>query len=289
DCTFSGNYAFIGGGMHNRSSNPTVTNCTFSGNYASSVGGGMYNVLECSPRVTDCTFSGNYASSGGGGMYNTISSPTVTDCTFSSNSTGSSGGGGMYNGSSSPTLGNCILWGNTATSADNEIYNVDSTPLISYCDIAGCGGSGGGWDTALGTDSGGNIDADPNFVRNPDPGPDGEWDGVDDDYGDLHLLLGSPCIDAGSNFYVPLDTIDLDNDGDMTELMPFDADGLSRFHDSIDTPDTGSHYLPDFPIVDMGLYEYHGRVSIPGDINGDGVVNMLDWAILAGHWLEDIR
>jgi hypothetical protein len=44
----------------------------------------------------------------------------------------------------------------------------------------------------------GNINADPTFVRNPSPGSDGVWGTADDDYGDLRLQPGSPCIDAGS-------------------------------------------------------------------------------------------
>ncbi len=44
---------------------------------------------------------------------------------------------------------------------------------------------------------------DPLFVREPNDGGDGWGVGGNDDYGDLHLLPGSPCIDAGSTLYVP--------------------------------------------------------------------------------------
>lgn len=41
--------------------------------------------------------------------------------------------------SSSPTLTNCILWGNTASSSGNEIYNGDLNckPTIDTCIIKG--------------------------------------------------------------------------------------------------------------------------------------------------------
>jgi hypothetical protein len=91
-----------------------------------------------------------------------------------------------WNGSS-PELANCILWGNTATASGAQIYNNGSSPSISYSLVDG------GWS---GT---GNIDADPRFVRDPDPGTDGEWGTGDDDYGDLRLQLTSPAIDAGDN------------------------------------------------------------------------------------------
>ena len=48
----------------------------------------------------------------------------------------------------------------------------------------------------------GNIDDDPMFVREPNDGGDGWGVGGNDDYGDLHLRPGSPCIDAGSPLYV---------------------------------------------------------------------------------------
>ena len=52
---------------------------------------------------------------------------------------------------------------------------------------------------------GGNIALDPMFVRSPYPGPDGLWDGVGDDYGDLRLQTGSPCINGGDPDFIPAD------------------------------------------------------------------------------------
>ena len=105
----------------------------------------------------------------------------------------------------------------------------------------------------------GNIDADPLFV---DPG---HWDdaGTPDDRsddtfipGDYHLLPGSPCIDAGRN--------DVDNpDTPEIETLPAtDISGLPRVIDG-DLDGTAT--------VDIGAYEY-----LPGDVNYDGKVNVLD-------------
>ena len=100
---------------------------------------------------------------------------------------------------------NTILWRNTATTAGSQILNMNgSNPNISYSDIQGSGGSGLSWDTTLGSDGGGNIGNNPIFVRDPDPGADSNWDGVDDDYGDLHLQAGSPAIDTGTNTGCPV-------------------------------------------------------------------------------------
>jgi hypothetical protein len=235
--TFSGNSAQYGGGMYNYSGKPTLTNVTFSGNSATQWGGGMINDDSSSPTLTNVTFSGNTAWSNGGGMYNEFSTPTLVNVTFSGNT--AYNGGGMFNGFSNTTLTNCILWGNTATNGA-QIHNVSSSPTISYSLVWG------GWG---GT---GNIDADPQFVRNPDPG-DGDWTTPgDNDYGDLRLRLTSPAIDAGDNIALPLDPFDLDGDGNTAELLPLDLDGYPRCVDIPDVPDTG---VGPAPIVDMGACE----------------------------------
>ena len=239
-----------GGGMRNFKSSPTVTNCTFSGNTAKS-GGGMWNVLS-SPTVTNCTFSGNSAGSGGG-MYNVNSSPTVTNCTFSEN-TATGGGGGMYNEGSSPTVVNCILWGDSP----DEIFDNASTPTVTYSDVAG------------GFAGVGNIDADPLFVA---PGN-----------GDYRLSSGSPAIDAGNNWGVPLDELDYDEDGVLCELFPVDLDGNPRFNADEADFDPGCG-VP--VVVDMGAYEYQfdpvDQVTF-ADLNGDGAVGVKDLLILLGNW-----
>ncbi len=213
-----------GGGMRNSFSSPTLTNVTFSGNSAK-YGGGIAN-NNGNPMLMNVTFSGNSASISGGGMNNSSSNPTLTNATFSGNSALS--GGGMYNSSSSPALTNAILWGNTATSAGSQIYNYNpsSIPAIAYSDIQDSGGSGAGWDSSLGTDGGGNVDADPLFV--------------DFANGDIYLELSSPAIDAGDNLSVTVTT---------------DLDGNPRFVDIPTVPDTGNGTPP---IVDMGAYEVSG-------------------------------
>ena len=102
---------FVGGGMYNLNSSPTVTNCSFSGNNANNSGGGMYN-LNSSPSVTNCMFSGNTARSGGGMYISSGSNPTVISCTFSGNSAIGNGGGILNN--YNLTVINCTFSGNTA-------------------------------------------------------------------------------------------------------------------------------------------------------------------------------
>ncbi|MGD9116922.1 MAG: right-handed parallel beta-helix repeat-containing protein [Dehalococcoidia bacterium] len=199
DCEFTGNSANFGGGMYNdNGSDSTLTGCTFDGNTANNnVGAGMYNDAS-SPTVTDCLFVNNTNALYGGGMSNSASSPIVTNCIFDSNAAGVFGGG-INNGASSPTITNCTFYGNTASAgfgmanassssptvtncilwddASDEIFDNDSTPTITYCNVQG------------GYTGTGNINSAPSFADAPN--------------GDFHLEDGSAGIDVGSNAAVP--------------------------------------------------------------------------------------
>lgn len=50
----------------------------------------------------------------------------------------------------------------------------------------------------------GNISGDPLFIAAPNPGPDGVWETVDDDFSGLVLRSGSPAIDKGVTQYVAM-------------------------------------------------------------------------------------
>jgi predicted outer membrane repeat protein len=262
--TFSGNSAgFEGGAMYNDgfddgTSNPSLEDVTFSGNSAR-WGGAMFNHGwrgTSSPSLANVTFSSNSAAAGGA-LYNYgsngISSPSLANVTFSGNS--ADYGGAMYStgyeGTCNPSLSNTILWGNTATTKGSQLHNYEASITITTSLVqGGLTGSGVYNFNSTVTDGGGNIDADPEFVRDPDPGPDGDWDGVDDDYGDLHLRSSSPAIDTGTNSAISLLT-DLDGD---PRVVDGDLDGTAT--------------------VDMGAYElqtYALDVSLAG--SGSGAVS----------------
>jgi len=216
NCTITGNTAYGGGGVWGSSSNPTLTNCTITDNSASMCGGGVGCIEGSNPALTNCTITGNSASNCGGGVNaggssspaltnctiteNTASYgaglwcdnsvPTLTNCTVTGNTANEHGGGvGCY--SSTPTLTNCILWANLP----EEIYVESSSPVVTYCDVQG------GWS---GT---GNIDADPGFAFPTD----------------LHLLPGSPCIDAGTN--TPLGGLPPEDPEGQPRSLDGDGDG----------------------------------------------------------------
>ena len=217
NCTISGNSAMRGGGVscfHDPSpgfdwnTSPKITNCTITDNLARQQGGGIYSGGSTSPVISNCIITGNSAEYYGGGMSNWNSNPMVTNCTFGGNS--ASNGNALNCDSwsqlypSNVQMTNCIL-----ADGGDEIWNNDgSNIIITYSDVQG------GWPDE------GNIDEDPCFI--------------DPCNGDYHLLAGSPCIDAGDNTAVPLDTADLDGDGNTTEPIPWDLDGNPRIVDGND-------------------------------------------------------
>jgi len=121
---------FVGGGMFNRNSSPTITNTIFIGNKANIAGGGMFN-LNSSPTITNTTFIDNSIISTdgkGGGMFNnSSSSPIITNTTFSGNS--ATYGSGMANqDNSNAIVNNTIVTG--------TISNDNATPLYKNSIIA---------------------------------------------------------------------------------------------------------------------------------------------------------
>jgi parallel beta-helix repeat protein/predicted outer membrane repeat protein len=238
----------LGGGIYcNSDSSPILINSVIGGNSSSSLGGGLY-CNNSSPSLYNCHITSNHANSGGGIRCYTLSDAILTNCTISGN-TASNNGGGVYCTTSSPTLTNSVIWGNIP----EAIYTSSGTPNVNYCNVEG------NW---AGT---GNIDSDPYFIDpdGPDNVPD-TW--IDNDY---RLTFGSPCIDAGDNTAVPTDIADLDGDGNVVELLPYDHDGQPRFVDDY-MADNGNGVSP---ICDMGAYErqYESGTHfyvLPGELKG---------------------
>ncbi len=282
-CVFIDNRALVGGAIYNEKSNHTLTNCTFSGNSADHSGGAIVNHDNCNVTLTNCMFSANTASGsgpayGGGAIWSDSGcTSNLTNCTFGGNSAVSYGGA-IYDSNGVVYLDNSILWANTATYGQQIALQKGPTVSIAYCDIPNTP------DAVFEEQPGGiqwgpgNIHDDPLFI---DLGND-----------NLRLYDGSPCIDAGSNFALPPDTFDLDDDGDTAERTPLDIDGELRFSDDPATANTGVPDPPDYPdIVDIGADEYGpcgspGRPYPPGDVNHDCKVDLQDIAIIGDNWLK---
>ena len=284
ECTFTENLVYYnngssypGGTIQNESSSPLISNCLFSNNFAYGSGGAIYNYSRHPYKpltITNCAFINNQATSGGAIRSDNIPETKILECLFNGNEASFSGavsigsanaeirnctfsnnlanyGSVAYIGLANFTMTNCILWDNVALNEESsQVQLYSSSIAIDYCDIEGAESAIIILDEESTLDWGtGNIDADPLFA--------------DDD--NLRLLLGSPCIDAGDNSAVPVDTTT-------------DIQGWERFLDDPHRADTGAGSSP---IVDMGAYERDHR-----DINSDGMFNLSDLAALSANWLS---
>ena len=189
----TGNGAIYGGGLFNDTGGTlALSACTLSGNSSANYqpfairngnpgyGGGSANYGTA--VITDCLVVGN-RSDNGDGLYNG-GTLTLINSTFTGNSGGQTSpsnptpaSGGLSSGPA--TLVNDIFYGDAGV----EITAASGTagPNITYSDVQG------------GYAGTGNIDADPQFVRNADPNASPA------DPGDEHLKLTSPAVYAGTN------------------------------------------------------------------------------------------
>ncbi len=192
DCTFVSNAAQTGGGLYSPADGLSIVRCRFFGNTALEGGAGVYLNHGTGNLIAGSLFSGNVAVDDGGALNNDYGHDlTITNCTFAHNS--AARGGAVYlRYSNGVTMTNSILWGN----GGGDLYRFNSSPSVTYC--------------CFPYDRPGerNIAADPLFV---------DVDGPDDQIGtpddNLHLMDGSPCVDAGNNAGVPA-VLDTDLDGE---------------------------------------------------------------------------
>lgn len=292
-CTFSENSAADGGGMSNLAwSSQTVTNCVFTANVADTYGGGMYNMQVSSPTVMNCIFAGNISLQSGGAICNIMwSSPIITNCTLSANSADVSGGGMCSISDNNSIVENCILWGNTSPSGAQICDMEGSSTSVTYSDVQG--GEAGVYQDPNCTLSWGpgNLDSNPCFIMSGYWDPNGTPEDINDDFwvdGDYHLLSDSPCIDTGDPNYV-IDPNEHDIDGDNRIIGGRIDIGADEFVYIGDFDFSGSVDFTDLSILALQWLQPPGTPS--ADIAPsppDGIVNFLDYAVLADHWLEGI-
>jgi len=220
--TITGGALFGGAGISNNGI-LTIINSTITGNTTNLSGGGIYNAVGTLTLINS-TVSDNSGFRGGGiwtrGTLNLINS------SLHGNSSDASGGA-IYNNKGDITLTNSTIAGNSAT-GENEggggIYSTSSlTTLTITNSIVTMNNGSLDVENIQGpfTNNNSLISTDPNFVRNPSPGPDNIWATPDDDLGDLHLRETSIAINLGNNALavdtngIPL-TTDRDNNQRIT-------------------------------------------------------------------------
>ena len=273
NCHFLGNTATgSGGAIKSSYGNVLVSNCMFTGNQASS--GGAIALYLDNMSISSCVITGNrsiYEYYGGGGIYCNESTPMISNCTITGNGAAGRGGGTYVYSSYDVTVTNTILWNNTASEGP-EIglrYGAfgPSSITISYSDVQG-GAAGVYIDSGCTLNwEAGNIDVDPCFA--------------DFNNGDYHLKSQAGRWEPNSQTWIQDEVTSTCIDGGNPE-------------DPI-----GNEPFPNGGIINMGAYggtaeaskSYFGRpvceIIIAGDVNGDCIVNYLDFRLMALNWLRD--
>ena len=197
EVVFQGNQAdYDGGAVYNYHADLALTNVIVSGNSAGRNGGGLYLSFSSGATLVNSVVSGNLAVQEGGGIYCAGGGGTLTNVTLSGNRRARAAACTTFPGRRpSATASSGTMWPAPGT----EIYNEDSTPTFVCSDVQGSGSSGAGWDGSLGIDGGGNLDEDPQFVLPVDAAA------APTTAGNLHLVWGSPAIDAGDKSLLPPD------------------------------------------------------------------------------------
>lgn len=140
---FEGNTATQGGAIFFQDSLSSVTGCTFLVNEASD--GGAVNIAGGNPSLSGCEFTGNSAYSRGGAIHCSQGSSTVSGTTFENNS--ANNGGALWMVESTLIISACEVTGNESSIsgggllvADFSAVSIDDT-LISgnVAEVAGGG------------------------------------------------------------------------------------------------------------------------------------------------------
>ncbi len=208
----------------------------------------------------DCTY--------GGGIFNRYgSSPTISNCTFSGNI--SDYGGGIFNRNSSLTLTNCTFSGNISDYGGG-MCNFESSPTVSNCTF---------WDNTA-TEGGGMCNLDCSSVKvsnctfsgNTATGGGGMYNL------DCSSVKVSNCTFSG-------------NTADGTGGGVYNTSGSSLQM-------TDNSFCLNSPNGISGNYTDNGgngfgfcvspaisTMTITGDLDGDGDVDLIDFAAFAENWL----
>ncbi len=224
-------------------------------------GGGGMRIVGSNPTVSHCTFRFNLAIGDGGGMYIQNGSPMLTDCTFDRNFATSSGGG-IYLEDSDAIATNCAFEGNQAVSGGG-MFNLDGSPALSDCQFKGntvFGSGAGGLETSV-------FFGDPpvltncGFCFNTPTAVVGPFTNVGDTTSVAFCAAeptGACCLPAG---------------GCITATAP-------------DCVAAGGLYSGDDETCAVAACPPPPPDPVPGDMNGDGVLDGEDIAFIVAALLD---
>lgn len=229
-CRFIGNRSSSDGGALSISGGThQVINCLFANNTAGEDGGAVsLSSPSTGSSLVSCLFVGNRARYGGALSFSGSNSTWVHNTTITGNHAVT---GGALNVATvaRPRFLNCIIWANTISNpsptASPTIRNlVPHGPTFGFSLVEDSTGRIPG---PLGNAFGPLLDHPPAFLR-----PYAAERPIDPK--DYQIRLGSPVLNSGSGETFPRDAVDLDDDGDTTEPLPFDFLGANRQQGTIE-------------------------------------------------------
>lgn len=281
--------AIYNGGTNDGVSSPRIVNTMFMANTAGLDGGAIHNDAEhdgtSRPEIISSAFIGNDAGLEGGAISSqSVDGGTtdvqITNSTFVGNTAYNGGGLANYTGTGTSTvqITNTIVWGNSP----NQMENDKTSPTVSHSLIEG-GLNGPGVEGASNIDGGGNVSGDPAFLDAN--GPDNTIGTADDD---LHLIVGSPALDAGDDAALPSDvTTDLTGDARIqngtVDLGAFEGGKIPPLIvNSTEDGDDG-----DLTPGDLSLREVIARVESGATVSFDGSLSGQTIALTSGQLTLD--
>ncbi len=202
----------------------------------------------------------------GGGMYNSGSSPTVTNCTFSGNTANIIGGGMISDGGSSATITNCTFSNNSADSGGG-MGDYSSSTTVTNC----------------------------TFSNNPANERGG---GFYNHYNSSPTVNG--CTFSGNTAPAGGGMFNNNSSSPTVINCTFSGNtagtGGGMYNNSSSPKVSDSFFCVNTPDQIFGAYTDNGGnnmqhcpppvTRIEGDVDGDGDVDLHDFALMAANWLE---
>lgn len=271
-CEFINNQSGDAGAMWVSEIGTVVDSCVFKGNSASGLGSystGAVRLDRGTLTIQNTVLSGNTASGCGavlvsGSVFGASEEPLkIINCTLSGNyasgtSLGGTGAGalGVREGGSIGIY-NTVVWGNYSV----DDANAQGVTTFENSLVEGLNPGGTNLDGTIG----GN---DPLFIdaKAATSAPTSD--------GDYSVESSSPLRNAGGEF-VPQDSHDLDEDGDVSEELPYDVRNWGRFSGIVDIGAYEFRVLNELEQfrIDNGM-EFYGADD-EKDWSGNGVQNIL--------------
>ncbi len=253
-----------------------ILNSTFSYNAADAFGGAI-RAVQGQVNIVNSLFVHNHAASGGAMQFDGIVSATLTNTTVDSNFAGQNAGGGGIYSSATLDIFNSTITNNDAGASlgvGGGIANSGTLNIANSIFANNMAALVPAYENEI-SNTGGVITANNSFFE-AGVTLDSGTGNIMNYFGDLGLaeladnggtvltrspVSGSLLISAGNAALLPVDTHDIDNDGDTGESLPLDANGNARIQLGLDI----------------------GAVDVSGDVVVDTLEDVDDGDYSTGH------